>query len=132
MKTVKIIIERSADMFSSYAENVEGVYGGGTTPQEAKQSALEAIRILKENNIEENIPKILLGEYDIKYQFDLESLLQYYKGIFSAAVIERLTGINPDLTAQYAKGQKIPRTTQKKKIEKALHTLGKELLEIEL
>jgi len=27
MKQIKIVIERSADLFSSYAENVEGVYG---------------------------------------------------------------------------------------------------------
>jgi|GEM_PF-6948983 len=27
MKTIKIIIERRADMYNSYAENVEGIYG---------------------------------------------------------------------------------------------------------
>lgn len=132
MKTVKIIIERSADMFSSYAENVEGIYGGGDTPQEAKQSVLEAIRIIKENNSDENIPAILLGEYEIKYHFDLQSLLHYYEGIFTFAVIEKITGINPDLSYQYKKGLKKPKAAQRKKIENALHTLGKELLEIEL
>jgi hypothetical protein len=132
MKTVKIIIERSADMYSSYADNVEGIYGGGTTPQEAKQSVLEAIRILKENNTADNIPKILLGEYAISYHYDVESLFQYYKDIFSNPAIEKLTGINQKLAHQYSKGLKKPRAEQRKKIEDALHTLGKELLEIEL
>jgi len=40
MKTLKIIIERSKDMYSAYAENIEGIYGGGNTVAEAKQSSL--------------------------------------------------------------------------------------------
>lgn len=132
MKTIKIIIEKSADMYSSYAENVEGIYGGGDTVEEAKNSALEAIRILKENNSERNIPKILLGDYDIAYHFDVESLFQYYKGVFSNPAIERLTGINQTLVHQYSKGLKKPRAAQRKKIEEGLHKLGKELLAIEL
>ena len=33
---VKIIIERIKNSFTSYAENVEGVYGQGDTVEEAK------------------------------------------------------------------------------------------------
>jgi len=61
MKTLKIIIERSADMFSAYAENVPGIYGGGDTVEEAKQSILDSIALLKEYNTPDNIPSILEG-----------------------------------------------------------------------
>jgi hypothetical protein len=35
MNTLKIVIERSADLFGAYAENAEGIYGGGETVEEA-------------------------------------------------------------------------------------------------
>jgi hypothetical protein len=46
MKTLRIVIERSADMSSAYAENAEGIYGGGDTVEEAKQSILGASIVL--------------------------------------------------------------------------------------
>ncbi|MGN5955682.1 hypothetical protein ACP6L2_13810 [Sphingobacterium lactis] len=69
MKTLKIVIERSADMFSAYAENANGIYGGGDTVEETKQSILEAIEIYKNEFTPENIPAILKGEYEIVYHF---------------------------------------------------------------
>jgi hypothetical protein len=65
-------------------------------------------------------------------KFDTESLLQYYKGIFNAPAFERLTGINQKQIHHYSSGLKNPREAQKKKIEKALHDLGEELLAVEL
>ena len=29
MKNIKIIIEKTKDMYTAYAENAEGIYGGG-------------------------------------------------------------------------------------------------------
>lgn len=68
MNTLKIIIERSEDMFSAYAENAEGIYGGGDTVEEAKQSILDAIAIIKEEFTTDNIPSILKGNYEIGYK----------------------------------------------------------------
>ncbi len=65
MKQIKIVIERSKDFFSSYADNVDGIYGGGATIEEAKQSAIDAIGLFKEYNRDENIPDILKGDYEI-------------------------------------------------------------------
>lgn len=132
MKNVKVVIERSSDMYSAYAENVEGIYGGGDTPAEAKQSILDAIRLLKKDNKPENIPSILKGKYEITYQFDLESLINFYKGVFTNRALERITGVNQTLIHQYSVGLKKPRATQKKKIEQALHSLGEELLAVQL
>jgi predicted RNase H-like HicB family nuclease len=132
MKQVKIIIERSKDHFSAYAENVEGIYGGGDTPEEAKKSIVEAIELLKKHNKSKNVPAILKSKYELVFKFDTEILLKYYKGIFTKAGLERITGINQRQIQHYSSGLKKPRLTQAKKIESALHKLGKELLAIEL
>ena len=132
MKKVKIIIEKGKDLYAAWAENVEGVYGAGETPEEAKKSAEEAIRLLKENNRDEYIPDILKGEYQIVYKMDTASLLKYYKGIFTNSAMERITGIDQKQIQHYASGLKRPRPAQAKKIETALHKLGNELLAVEL
>lgn len=67
MRTIKIIVEETKDGFSAYADNVEGIYAGGETLNEVKSSILNSIKLLKENNTEDNIPEILKGEYQIVY-----------------------------------------------------------------
>ena len=132
MKQLKIIIERSKDQFSAYAENAEGIYGGGDTVEEAKQSIEDAIRLLKKYNKADQIPRVLKGEYEIIYKFDVESLLSYYKKVFTNSALERITGINQKQIQHYSTGLKKPRPVQVKKIETALHKLGAELLSVEL
>ncbi len=67
MRIIKIIVEETKDGFSAYADNVEGIYAGGETLNEVKSSILNAIKLLKENNLEDSIPEILKGEYQIMY-----------------------------------------------------------------
>ena len=131
-KRVKIVIERSNDSYTSYAENVPGIYGHGDTVEEAKQSALAGIDLLKKYNGGENIPSILKGDYEIIFKFDAESFLNFYKRIFTNSALERMTGINQKQFQHYASGLKKPRLAQIKKIENAMHTLGKELISVEL
>jgi len=132
MKYVKVIIERTKDMYTAYAENAPGVYGGGNSVEEAKHSINNAIRLLKKHNTPKNIPAILKGEFALLYKYDAESFLKHYKGIFTNAALERITGINQKQFHHYASGLKKPRRAQAKKIETALHKLGNELLAIEL
>lgn len=132
MKTIRVVIGRSKDNFGAYAEDVPGVWGGGNSVAEARQSILEAIQLIKEYNKEENIPAVLKGEYQIVWKMDVESLIAYYKGIFTSAALERITGINQRQLSHYATGLKKPRPNQRKKIEEALHSLGNELLALEL
>jgi predicted RNase H-like HicB family nuclease len=131
MKKVKIVIERSSDLFSAYAENVGGVYGAGETVSAAKDSVVKAIELLKKYN-KEKVPAILKREYTLVFRFDVESFLNYYKGIFTNAALERITGINQKQFQHYASGLKKPREIQVKKIETALHKLGSELMAVEL
>ncbi len=127
-----MVIERSKNLFSAYAENAEGIYGGGKTVEEAKQSVLNAIRLLKEHNTIKNIPDILKGRYELVFKFDMESLFNYYKGIFTKSGLERITGINQRQLQHYSSGLKKPRPAQKEKIQVALHRLGNELMAVEL
>ncbi|HEX5151854.1 MAG TPA: hypothetical protein VFW07_10415 [Parafilimonas sp.] len=130
-RKIIIIIERSNDAFSSYAENVSGVYGMGDTVEEAKQSALEGMELLKKYNEPENIPDILKGDYEVVFKLDAGSFFNFYKKIFTNAALERMTGINQKQLQHYASGLKKPRLAQVKKIENAIHNLGKELLSVE-
>lgn len=132
MKKLRIIIEKTEDMYSAYAENVEGIYGGGDTVEEAKQSVLEAIKLTKKYNSNKNISTILKGEYELVYKFDAQSFFNYYRKIFTNSALERITGINQKQLQHYSTGLKKPRTAQTKKIETALHSLGSELLGLEL
>ncbi|SHG28976.1 Predicted nuclease of the RNAse H fold, HicB family [Salegentibacter echinorum] len=131
MDEIKVIIEKSSDSYGAYSENVPGLYGAGNTPEECKESILDAIETIK--TLDDNeIPDILKGDYNITYKFDTESLLNYYKGIFTNAAFERLTGINQKQLQHYSSGLKKPREATKSKIEDSLHKLGKELLAVKL
>lgn len=132
MKQVKIIIEKTKDHYSAYAQNVEGVYGAGDTAEDAKKSVIDAIRLLKKYNKPGNVPSILKGDYKLVYRFDTESLLNYYKKVFTNSAPERITGINQRQLQHYSSGIKKPRLAQKKKMEAALHQSGSELIAVEL
>ncbi|MGN6439772.1 MAG: hypothetical protein ACTHMM_24820 [Agriterribacter sp.] len=125
MKQIKIIIERSKNAYSAYAMNVEGVSGMGDTVAAAKKSAIESIEIQK------NLGNFS-GSYKVTYKFDMQSMLNYYKTIFSFAALERITGIDQKYLYHYSTGVKKPRPERRKKIEKSLHQLGAELMALEL
>jgi hypothetical protein len=61
-----------------------------------------------------------------------DDILDYYKGIFTKAALERITGINQTQLGHYAAGRSKPRKQQIIKIEKVLHKLGEELCGISL
>jgi len=132
METLTIIIEKSSDFFDAYAENCVGIYGAGSSAEEAKENALEGLRLLKETKTRDEWPDILKGDYDIQFKFDTQSILAYYSDIFSKPALEKLTGINQKQLHHYASGYRKPREQQRKKIEQALHQLGAELLSVRL
>ncbi|MDO8993084.1 type II toxin-antitoxin system HicB family antitoxin [Daejeonella sp.] len=125
-QTVQIIIEKSKDAFWAYASGLEGVTGVGETVQLAKESVIESVDIQKELG---NIPNV---DYNFTFNFDVESLLNYYKGIFTNSALEKITGINQKQLQHYASGLKKPREAQIYKIEIGLHRLAEELLAVKL
>jgi predicted RNase H-like HicB family nuclease len=62
MKKLTIIIEKTKDMYSSYAENMEGIYGGSNTIEEAKESINTSLKLYEKHN------KLKPQVYEITYQ----------------------------------------------------------------
>ena len=62
MKKLTIIIEKTKDMYSAYAENMEGIYGGGNTIEEAKESINTSIKLYQKHN------NLKPQEYEITYK----------------------------------------------------------------
>ncbi len=65
---------------------------------------------------------------EIRYKFDVQSLLNHYQNIFSLAALQCITGINQRQLWHYAAGRTKPRPKQAEKIVGALNHLGKELV----
>lgn len=124
------MLTKGKDDYGAWVVGIKGIYGAGATPNEAKQSIEKAISLFIKHN--ERVPVILKGKFKIIFKMDAESLLTYYKGIFSKPGLEKITGINQKQLHHYTTGLKKPRAAQSKKIESALHLLGQELLSIEL
>ena len=62
MKKLTIIIEKTKDLYSAYAENMEGIYGGGNTIEEAMASINTSLKLYeKHNNLKQQ-------EYEITYK----------------------------------------------------------------
>ena len=132
MDTIKIIIEKSSDHYSAYSDNCDGIYGAGNTVEEAKENVLEGLRLLIESRPANQLPDILNSEYQIVYGFDVQSFLKFYEGIFSKPALQKITGINQKQLHHYASGLRKPRRAQREKIGRALHSLGRELMSVEL
>ena len=64
MKAIKIIIEKTKDMYTAYAESAEGIYGGGDTIEEAKASIDTSIKLYNKYNKPD--PESYSISYEIK------------------------------------------------------------------
>ena len=130
MEHIKIIIEKSADHLNAYAEKLAGIYGAGDTMAEVEASIEQSVALFKECN--EVIPPELAGDYTLVYVFHVPSFLSHYDKILSRAALSRLTDIDQRQLGHYIQGLHKPRKDKAKKIEQALHQLGRELLAVEL
>lgn len=134
MVTLHAVIEKAEHNYGAYLEEIGGVGGIGETLEEVKRSLEDGLIVLKEACIDygDPVPEELKGEYQIVFRMDTRSFLQMYCKIFTKSALERITGINQKQLWHYANGKTRPRPAQVKKIEKALHQLGEELLSLEL
>ena len=134
MNALTVIIERTENNFSAYLKEIDGIIAVGHSIDEIKKNIVNAIAILLDECKEygDEIPQELTGEYSLTFEMDVESLFNFYSGIFTKAGLERITGINQKQLWHYASGLRKPRPEQKIKIETALHRLGEELISINL
>ena len=134
MENIVVTVEMGENNYSAYIETLPGCVTTGKNMHEIKTNMHEAI----EGHLEVSrqygdfIPKAFDGEYRLVFRFDTECLLTHYKGIFTNSALERITGINQRQLQRYASGKSRPMRPQSIKIQKALHRLGSELLDIEL
>ena len=75
----------------------------------------------------EKYPAVFDGDYKIVYKFDVQSLLEFYRGIFSFSALQTITGINQKQLAHYASGISKPRRAQAEKIASGLRKLAHEM-----
>ena len=134
MTNIIVTVEMTENNYSAYMETLPGCVTTGKTMSELKSNMYEAVEFHLEGMSEDgdDIPEEFKGEYRLVFRFDTECLLTHYKGIITNSALERLTGINQRQLQRYASGKTRPMRPQQMKIQKALHRLGKELLEVEM
>ena len=135
MKKNMVILEKTNDGgYSAYVPELPGCVASADTLPEMKRIIGEAVDFhidgMKLESLQ--IPGPFQGEFDLSYKMDIASLFDWFSGVLTKSGISRLTGMNQSLISQYASGIKTPSSKQSKKIENAIHSLGREILEIEL
>lgn len=133
-KKVTVVITFTNKNFGASIPLLPGCVATGYSPSEIMDNIKDAIEFHLEGSREDNDPidEIFNSDYELVYRFDVVGLLNYFKGIFTNSALEKLTGINQKQLQHYASGLKKPRIEQSKKIESALHKLGKHLMELEV
>ena len=129
---VFVRIGRTKNNFAACVEGLDGFVCTADSFEELKKEVIPGIEFHIKGLLEDGdaVPEVFKLDYVLVYKWDVDSLLDYYKGIFTKAALERITGINQTQLGHYAAGRSKPRKQQIMKIEKALHKLGEELCTI--
>jgi len=130
----RVILEKTDAGYSAYLPDLPGCISTGSTIAEIKSNIQDAIEFHIEGMRIEDIPipENFEESFDLTYKMDVASLFEWFSGILTKSGVSKLTGMNQSLISQYVSGTKSPSSRQTKRIERALHNLGQELLEIEL
>jgi len=129
-----VILEKADSGYSAYVPDLPGCVSTGGSISEIKTNIRQAIEFHIEGMRYEGLrlPEGFQEGYSLMFKVDIASLFAWFSGVLTKSGVSRITGLNPSLISQYASGIKTPSTKQTRKIEKALHRLGEELLEIKL
>ena len=134
MGKVNVTVEVTVNNYAAFIDDLPGCVSTGKTFRELKANMTEAVADHLEISREygDKISDLFSGDYELVFRFDTQSLLQHYRGIFTNAALQRITGINQRQLQHYASGMSRPRPEQANRIESALHHLGEELMAVEL
>jgi predicted RNase H-like HicB family nuclease len=134
MEKVIIDIYYTGNNYCAHAPILLGCVSTGITLSDIKKNIREAIEFHVESSLEDGdtIPEVFTREYELEFKLSTEALLNAYSDVFTKAALSRITGINQRQLWHYASGMRKPRPAQRKRIEDGLHSLGKELLNIEV
>ena len=128
MEKLTVTIVKGNETYGAWIDCIPGIYGQGDTVEEAKKNLEEGLKLYIKYNTE--IPNVLQGEFEYKYQFDVASFLDYYSKIFSKPALEHLTGINQKQLFHYASGLSKPSEKTVKKIDRAFRRFSDELSQV--
>ena len=133
MKTTALIEKGKDGTFGIFTPDINHtIIGEGNTVEEAKADFENSVRemILSYTENGNSIPKEL-ENIEFEYQYDLESLFNYYDFI-NVSKFAKKTGINPSLMRQY-KTRKMPISErQKEKIQTMFHHIGNEFAALKI
>jgi len=134
MGKVNVTVEVTVNNYAAFIDDLPGCVSTGKTFRELKANMTEAVANHLEISREygDKIADQFSDDYELVFRFDTQSLLQHYRGIFTNAALQRITGINQRQLQHYASGMSRPRPEQANRIESALHQLGEELMAVEL
>ena len=122
------------DNYGAWCEALPGCVATHQTLEGVKKGMTSAIKLhldaMRKDG--DDIPNEFNGEHQFEFRLNVKALMQRYKGVLTNAGLERLTGINRRQLQHYSSGLHKPLPPQRKKIERALHSFGKELQEVEL
>lgn len=130
MKQITAILEKGKDGYGVSFPEIQNVFGFGTTVDEAKADARNAlngfIEVLK--GFGKPLPKELKGEFEIVFEFDNQTLMDFVNMI-KAGELAKAAKINVGQLSHYKTGTK-PRPEQRKKIVEGLHEIARTLLTV--
>jgi hypothetical protein len=132
MEKILMTIEKTADFYSAYSENCDGIYSAGDSIAAVRADTENAVRLIKKNLPVEQWPEAIKGEYEIEYRLDPVSFLKYYSGFLSLSGLGKITGINPKQLSNYLNGRAVPRRRQLDRISEGIHKFAHELLNVSL
>ncbi len=132
-KTVEVYVEKAADgTYWGTTQNLPGVVTAfGNSLEELKINLQQAYSDYLETAMEVNeewIQQILHANVFV-YRLDIQALFKLIPEIKISSLAKK-AGINESLMRQYATGKANASEERAKKIEKALHELGNELLSV--
>lgn len=130
MNKIKVILEAGKDGFGVSFPDIENIFGFGETIELAQMDAQKVLNFYITSIIKSGrqIPEFLQGEFELKFEFDVEALLKYIDGTVTKTALAKASGINVSQLSHYSSGLKKPRQLQREKLILGLHKIGKDLL----
>jgi predicted RNase H-like HicB family nuclease len=132
MKKVHVTIEKNFDDNNLWGR-IEGDFGIVVGEGKNRNELLESIKDAWEMQLEDDteLAEQYKDGYTFEFDYDLESVFSVFDELKISRIAE-LAKINQSLVRQYAKGLAKASEERKTQIEHALHSLGRELIAIQL
>jgi predicted RNase H-like HicB family nuclease len=134
MRKINVIVEKTNTGYCAYSKEILGCVTVGETWREVRKNmylAIEAhLELWKDDTLE--IPECLEADYYLEFELDVQTFFEWNRDVMGQTALAQISGLNKNLISQYANGIKNPSQKQLKRIEIALHDLGKDLLSISL